>query len=532
MTESTLATAAFGFALLLSLGTLVLYLSGAIWVRLTSPADTSRLFAFNLDSTSFGDKDELFAVALVAAGTSLSTVFLFFLTAGTRYGWWIVVCPLLFALGNFLMFGVYRRARRNGYFVEGQYTVAGASGLLPYLGKRLTGSNTVSFLLMVISMINLLAVLVLEMTVGVDVFIYLTTNAFGPYSSPGWEFVIFAVSLGLLLGYVFVGGFAAVLASDLWQLKIISWAIVLSLASFVVYGVSTSKPIDSIALSVSQADYLTLITFIVGVTLGNLLIPLSQESSWQRFRAFGDDSNFNVRRALNKSIVKSICLWLGLILLAIGLQMMMPGRVVTLVSMPEVLDAFRTINDWWFPLCIFPVMTVAALSAMYSTADTCVSAILYLVDYAWASLPSQKAIPERADDRFPSTHYWAMGILFGLCLGIYALVKFWFHPTILQLVFSVLSNLIVVAPTVLMAAYCPPVAAGTWNSSRTTTVVCSLVLGTVCFWATAGTAIAMGGDLEWLSQLAVLPGLLGALAPILVYALGNAKPSREAVPAK
>jgi hypothetical protein len=511
----------FWFALLLSLGTLVFYLCGAVWVRLTRPVETNRLFAFNLDAPAFGDKEELFAVALVAAGTSLSTVFLFFLTAGSQYGWWIAVCPLMFAVGNYLMFGVYRRVGALGYFNESRSS-KGVAGLVPYLGRRFTGSVVVAIVLLLISILNLLAVLVLELAVGVDVLIYLGNHAVGGSASAGVHFGLFAFSLALLLGYVFVGGFAAVVASDLWQLKIITWAVIVGVISVAVLAQSGDTHVNHLSFSTVRADFPTLLSFMVGVALGNFLIPMSQEASWQRFRAFGSAKGFDVRRALDKSILKSILVWFGLIALAASLQMVLRNPAVPLLSMSQVLDSFRTLNDWWFPLCVFPVLTVAALSAMYSTADTCVSAILYLVDYAWLAWRSsmyQEDVRQLPTARMPAIHYVAIALLFLFCIGIYAVVRYWFKPSILQLVFSVFSNLIVIAPTILLISRCPPVAFGTKDSARTVAVLASLVLGSLVFWATAGFAIVSGEKYEWVSQMAIVPGLLAASLPLAIYLL-------------
>jgi hypothetical protein len=504
----------FRLALGLVLGSLVFYLSSALWARLAKAPCDEPLFGFSLTAPLFGDREQLFSIALVSAGTSLSTVFAFFLTATTRFGWWILACPLLFAGGNFLMFRLYARIRALGYFEEAADVRSGASGLIPYLGTRLTGSRTVAMMLLAISLANLLAVLILELTVGVGVLGYLVTGALGlDAPSAPVEFALFAIVLVLLLGYVFVGGFAAVISSDIWQLKIIGRTILITLASVAVLMVAGGRhappaaQIAGTALSGREAA-----EFLVSVTVANLLLPLTQESSWQRFRALTGLPCFNVRRAMRISIVRAAAIWFGLILLGVALRLAgAPGAGSAPATMTEALEAFRSLNDWWFPLAIFPVLAVASLSAMYSTADTCVSAVLYLVDYSWAG----GKVTRRDRARLPSVHYLTMAFILVFCLAVFALVRFWFHPTLFQLVFSVFSNLIVIAPTIFVASQLAPVREGT-DPARARAITASLALGTSCFWLVAGYAIARGADYEWLSQAAIVPGLVVAWIPILL----------------
>src|SRR5947208_3499315 len=86
----------FLFAFTLSIGSLLFYLVGAVVNRQTEPQREPTV-DFNLGLPSSRDPNRLFAITLVAAGTSLSTVFVFFLTAGALFGWWLLLSPLMFA---------------------------------------------------------------------------------------------------------------------------------------------------------------------------------------------------------------------------------------------------------------------------------------------------------------------------------------------------------------------------------------------------------------------------------------------------
>ena len=310
----------FWFALVLSIGSLLFYLSTAIWNKMLANDLGDQRIEFNLGLPKVGSPENLFSIALVVAGTSLSTVFVFFLTAGALYGWWMILSPIMFAVGNFVLFYVYNRIHDNGYFTESNQNHYGASGLIPYLGMALTGSNFIGWILLLLSLFNLLAVLSLELIVGVEVFGYLASHTFLNGPSPVGEFIFFVVSVVLLLGYVFIGGFRSVISSDIWQMKAIQWAIILSIVSVVVFSATSLPSSPDFSILSKSPSMIILWGFILNVILANLFAPLSQESSWQRFRAFSKSEGISLNEAMNLSVFKSIVLWTGLIVLAFGLM--------------------------------------------------------------------------------------------------------------------------------------------------------------------------------------------------------------------
>jgi hypothetical protein len=509
MNVVTASQTSFEFAIVLSLGSLVLYLIAATLMRRRRLAVIDEELDFNLGLPKTRDSNSLFATALVAAGTSLSTVFVFFLTAAALFGWWLLLAPAMFAIGNWFMFRVFARTDERGYLSEA-VDASGASGLLPYLGRKLTGSRAVAITLILLSLLNLLAVLVLELSVGVDVIGYLVQGATGLAPSTSSQFIVFGLSMALMLGYVFVGGFRAVVLSDIWQIKAMQAAILLTTVSlaFVAFRMDAVAPLSSFT---KTPPPIVLYGFIANVILANLFAPLSQEASWQRFRAFR--KGFDTHRALRQSVTRAIALWCGLILIALLLHVtaaVVDGSKLT--SMNGVLESLRSVNDWWFPFAVFPVMAVAALSAMYSTADTCVSALLYLLLY----FNKSGETTSRDDKRLPRSYYVSMFAIFCVALLTWWFVRVYFHPTILQLVFSVFSNLVVIAPTVLATTLLPPPTAPGPDRLRTRVVLLSLIGGTIAYWCTSGFAIAGGSEYLWLSQLSIVAGLAFASLPFVV----------------
>ncbi len=278
----------------------------------------------------------------------------------------------------------------------------------------------------------------------------------------------------------------------------------------------------------------------INVIIANLFAPLSQESTWQRFRAFSQ-SKIKFDKAIFLSIINAITLWIGLIILAFGLQLVVPqDNQISMVSMSNVLEVIRTLNDWWFPFFVFPIMTTAALSAMFSTADTCVSSLLYLIEYSRYENSDTSVNPNK--QRLSWSYYTSMLLIFIVSLTVYSFVRVWFNPTILQLVFSVFSNLIVIAPTVISATILSPIANDQssqefqllkFNFSlklkqiRSFFITLSLFIGFISYWTSSIIAIVGGQDYLWLSQSSIGIGLIGAILPVLPLWLYRRKLTAE-----
>jgi hypothetical protein len=189
-----------------------------------------------------------------------------------------------------------------------------------------------------------------------------------------------------------------------------------------------------------------------------------------------------------------------------------PEKRGSLSSMSGVLDVLRGLNAWWFPLFVFPVMTLAALSAMFSTSDTNISSIFFIISYTRFIHPKVGG----GDVIKPFKKPYLVAIcIFLFSILVYAFARIWFNPTILQLVFSVFSNLVVIAPTIITATKLKPLAVGVKSRFRYLTILSSLLLGFVAYWVSSIIAMVMGEDFLWLSQLSIAMGLLGAMIPCL-----------------
>lgn len=509
--ETSDLTLSFLFALALCLLSLLFYMFSA-WVYHSIRGSHTR-FDFNLGIPDQKNQANAFALSLVASSTSLSTVFVFFLTAGVIYGQWVIISPLFFVFGNILMFYVYRRLKYNGYFSSQNQSQDVRSGLIPFIGYRLSGKKGIGWLLSVFSLINLLSLIVLELIVGVEVLGFLVERIFNIENFRAFEFIIFIVIIILLYSYVLIGGFRAVIASDIWQMKAMKWAIfltVLSLLYYVLYEHGSNYEVSKI---LQDPPKIIFWGFVINVVCANMLSPMSQEASWQRFIAYdksGNSNKFDLKNALRGSVSNAAFLWGSLIVISYLLLGYLPSEEsANLTNMSNVLSSIQRLDDWWFPYFIFPVLTMASLSAMFSTTDTNISAILYLLEYSFSKTG--------ADNRLPKSYYFVTVMLFLFSIGVYFFVRVWFEPTILQLVFSVFSNLVIIAPSIACAALFKPL--NTENNDkddRYIYILISLLLGFVAFWSASIIAMIVGESFLWLSQLSILIGLVASSTPIIV----------------
>ena len=95
--DTLITQISFWIALIISVGSLFFYMRLALLSRqhMKDSEDENYDFHLGLSLSNKRNRNQVFAYALVAAGTSLSTVFVFFLTASAFYGWLIFLSPIM-----------------------------------------------------------------------------------------------------------------------------------------------------------------------------------------------------------------------------------------------------------------------------------------------------------------------------------------------------------------------------------------------------------------------------------------------------
>jgi hypothetical protein len=476
------------FSLALSAGCLAVYFAGTLISRLILSPEGKTRRSFNLGLPPTRAPEELFAISLVSAATTLSTVFVAFLNLAGTYGLHVLICPVCFAGGILLAFRTYRRMARHGYMDNSQ-----GSGLLPRFAYAFTGSRTVAVLVILASALPLFAVLVLEMRYGVLVFLYLQEHGHQQVGQ-GVSMYGFLATLSfliMLLGYVFVGGFRAVVTSDVWQYRTMKVGFGIVLLSLLYLALNRSLEWQSFR-RLNSVPSSGLASFYVTIALIDIFGPLCLALTWQRFYAFQALAT-NYKRAAYSAVRKVIVVWgsiIGIALLTQALSPWVPAmstednffRILTFMK-----DGNGNLGDW-FAYFVFPLVIVSALSGMYSSSDTCVSSLLYLTE-SWVR-PNSSI---RSDSRPLGQHYFsAMALIFSGCLAMYFIeanntVDF---RSLDMIAINVFGNAVLIAPSVLLMSLCGVAATDSQRRWRKACVAASICAGFGAYWTAqyVGTA--------------------------------------------
>jgi hypothetical protein len=394
------------------------------------------------------------------------------------------------------MLAVYKRIDAKGYIDH-----SSISGLIPYLVYKFAKSRFISMYVSAICVLPIVAILALELHYGIPVLDHLGQKAFPfisfgelgahPLSVAVMSSSIFTCFMAFLLGYVFIGGFRAVVTSDVWQYRIM--VTTLSLISLSVVGLVLSwrHALHWEAVGHSNGH---LVAFYLGVTIIDLFQPLCFATTWQRFRAFRDRStDFTV--AITRATTKVSFLWIMLIFIGVGLQLVSPAPPNE--NLAHFLDRVAALNIW-FQLFVFPLLILAGFSGMYSSSDTCVSALLYLTETnrAWRLASLRDDAPLRRH------YYWVMAGIFLLTSCMYVFVKQTkLDPA--QIALTIFGNAVVLAPTILLITKLAPCTSEYEGHIRSGYIGTSVVAGFFAYW------LATLAYPDW----AIASGLLVAAVP-------------------
>ena len=529
--QQALGRIPYVFALALSGGSLLTYALGALVSRFLQQGEERTVRSFNLGLPSNTDISGTFAISLVAAQSTLSTVFVAFLTDGGSYGIHLLYCPIAMAGGYWLMLRVYERVSALGYIDD-----SAMSGLIPDYMFKFTDNRFITRLYTVLCFLPLLALLAAELYFGIRLLDYLGDGAYrGVVSSQQFSqptgpislsILLFFVFMSLLLGYVFLGGFRAVITSDIWQFRIMFATYFLALAGVIPALIRERATLQWRRPEIPHASGASLFLFYVTITLLNCLQPLSMATTWQRFRAFRV-KNPDFRRSIKLAMIFIICLWVPLILLGMG---------VSASPKDSIKEGFAFLNavlrlSTWCSLFVFPLLIMAGFSGMYSCADTCVSALLYLTESSEIEKGSDTGeIPLRRH------HYWAMiAIVLGAAV-MYAVVEN-FNLKSEVLTIRIFGSAIICAPSLLLLAMKGPQRSNEMARVRSRHVGASIAVGYSLYalLLAGGVHPGVGHNNIWalwaaLTTWALPVALIGSAIPValLVWAeSGTSRPNGD-----
>jgi hypothetical protein len=163
------------------------------------------------------------------------------------------------------------------------------------------------------------------------------------------------------------------------------------------------------------------------------------------------------------------------------------------------------LNDW-FRFVVFPMLTLAAFSGMFSSADTCVSALLYLTEWNRSAKRFQSVDAARTHLR------WAMALIFAAVVLVYPIVRRAAARIdgLTMVASTIFSTAVILAPTILLLPVLKPAVTASQGRARRSHIVMSIVLGSVTHWLLMTVRVA---EVAGLKPFALTGGLAVALVP-------------------
>jgi hypothetical protein len=314
-----------------------------------------------------------------------------------------------------------------------------------------------------------------------------------------WLSLLFAIFIILLFGYVYIGGFRAVVVSDIWQCRIMLTTFTTVAAAMLAYSFHHSTALHWERLSRTPPN---LGAFYVGITIINLFEPLCISTTWQRFRAFQFEPK-DLGKAVLRGTLLMAYMWLLLIGIGIGITL---TATTQLKSGDLGLFLSGIVNRGpFFAYMIFPLLIVAGLSGMYSSSDTCVSALMYLSE-SWSPGDSRGLDREPPKQRYT----WIVVSLFTATCAMYAWVSRANYQPV-PLAMTLFSNLIFVAPSLVALGSLKPVHGANPHKVRSGFIISSVLLWFLVYWIF--DLWPSKDPASGLSLYALLPALIASSVP-------------------
>lgn len=411
----------------------------------------------------------------VATGISLATVLAFLLDFGGQFGLAVILSPVTYLVGVYVLLRFLPILGEEGYLSRG-------TTLHSFIGHSFR-SESLRLVTAVVSMLGYVGILVIEIHVGVQIFSLFTQNAI----------LLACVAVGIVcfIGiYAWLGGYQAVIDTDRLQLNLILAGTIAAFAvTFYVCASNDSLPsLDRFVPAIWKLP----VSFIVVMIVGNIPLQILRMSNWQRIAAVGNLTE--VRTGLKRAIVWTFLFWLafniiGILLANVKWYPEIQFGNLRLLAVIQESGAFGA----YFAL---PLLFAGMLAALISTADSILVPILTAVIYdfrfhrqlhdgGWAREPSpdeQKALLRSARRTLP--------IVLLATSGLYVLLVAFAKFDFVSLLFVFFNQQLVLFPAVIIAI--DPEKSGLDRLS--TPIIVAVLAGWIAVWATTIVGVQTGNQ--------------------------------------
>lgn len=357
-------------------------------------------------------------ISTAATYSAFATVFFWFVVIGGIYSYWLFLIPLALYFGNVFFISF---VKRSGTKIEDHQTI----------GSYLRAASKDRWLQRSADLIIFIAVfsaLVVEINIGSEIFSGILPGV------PGGQLFFVALFSLLIIGYILIGGYRAVIVSDGPQLVFTVLGALAFILFVVVYLTPTTTPVQYLyAPSVSAVN---LAAFLISVFVVQFLGPLCQLQNWHRI-----SSAQNAGEALNahrQGALLGAGLWTLMVIGTLVLNAKSGGSVQFPVLF-EKMEQAGVVSAFG----LYPLVFVGFVTAMLSTADSAIFAVYYFLYDA-----IQRHCARTGTYFVPTykTNLLVGSCIFAVILTIYVLFQTRIHDLTISIIYFLFNQLLVLYP--------------------------------------------------------------------------------------
>ncbi len=295
-----------------------------------------------------------FGNTFAASSMSLATVLVFFISTQKEYGLFLLTCPVAFVLGQYIFFFTVKKCKVD----------FGQCRTISDLIFSVFPSKKVARIITCITVVSYIGLAFIELYVGTVILTF-----FLPKSALWQTLSFFALGI-TVLSYIRLGGYKAIVKTDKWQLFLMLLAITaIFIFSILLPYSSTPKTSINSFYFFNVSPWWAFI-FVVQIAFTNITGPFTQLTGWQRIVA--SSSLDEAWKGLKKSTWKTLFIWTVPILSFILLRT--KGYDITEL---EKFLYFTRNTSYLTSIILFPIVVVGFTSALFSSADVAIIAIIH-----------------------------------------------------------------------------------------------------------------------------------------------------------
>ncbi len=469
-------------------------LLGALFMKVGLSKPPSENSANDTDEFLYASKTvSKTGVALSTAATysAFATVVFWFLALGYDYGLWLLVIPAALLIGNLIFI---RFVRAFDFDFSSYLTIS-------QLIKERSGSSLLTLLTDFIVIIFLMSALLVEIVIGSSLVHALIGGV------PGGQLTILIGLLVLVLAYVLLGGYRAIVKTDIAQVLFMTAGIIALIAFAVLYGQidgrADNSP-DHFFLPAERHNVWSIAALFISAFSIHIFGPVCQLTNWQRIKAAqpGEKQETGIQGHM-RGIVFTSVLWALIAITGI----MLHGFFHSDNPLNDVLLKMKE-TDLFTAYVLSPLVGVSLVFALVSTADSLIGA-LFLSAYD---------IAKRRNAAFSLTNAYKYGLssaVFVIIMLFYAINQSNIAQVAITIIYFLFAQLVVIFPMVIYMI------SGKSRGAEPIPVL-RLALGTVCGWC-AVLALTITGHQTGIVEFIFIASGAGVLTSGAIILAGTTK---------